>query len=111
MNPRLRQAYRGELAQAREAERAADLERALRHLARAHILSQRYAFAHAATHLRMLRIGLLRRRPREVLGQASRTLAALLFSRIWVPLGNTGLTDVSAFRPMPVPEDLARLLD
>jgi len=111
MKPTLRQAYLDELARAREAEHAADLDRSLRHLARAHILSQRFAFAHAATHLRMLRLGLIRRRPREVLGQATRTLAALLFSRIWVPIGNTGLADVSAFRPMPVPEDLARLLD
>jgi hypothetical protein len=38
-------------------------------------------------------------------------LAAALFSRLWVPVGNTGGANVSAFRPMPVPEDLQRLLE
>ena len=46
---------------------------------------------------------------REVAGQLPR-LAALLFSRIWVPLGNTGRARVSAFRPMPLSEELKRLL-
>jgi hypothetical protein len=27
------------------------------------------------------------------------------------PVGNTGGADVSAFRPMPIPEDLAKFLD
>ncbi|MNJ79896.1 hypothetical protein D3C77_780790 [compost metagenome] len=48
---------------------------------------------------------------REVLGQALRMPAALLFSRLWVPQGNTGRARVSAFRPMPVSEELRRLLD
>ncbi len=39
-----------------------------------------------------------------------RILAALLFSRIWVPIGNTGRARVSAFQPMPVAEDLRSLL-
>ncbi|MCY1385078.1 hypothetical protein D9M69_734140 [compost metagenome] len=47
---------------------------------------------------------------REVLGQALRIPAALLFSRIWVPPGNTGRARVSAFKPMPVSEELRRLL-
>ena len=110
MKPALEQAYRHQLARAQAAEHAGDLERALYYLGRAHILSQRYAFAHAATHWRMLRLGWRRRRPQEIAGQLGRTLAALLFSRIWVPLGNTGLADVSAFKPMPLPPDLAELL-
>lgn len=50
------------------------------------------------------------RHAREVVGQFTRAIAALLFSRIWVPAGNTGRANVSAFAPMPVPEDLARVL-
>jgi hypothetical protein len=110
MQAALRQAYRNELLQARATEGAGGLELALQHLARAHILSQRHTLAHAAIHLRMLRLGWRRRDGREVLGQLSRTLAALLFSRLWVPVGNTGLAGVSAFKPMPLPADLVHYL-
>lgn len=110
MQAALKQAYQNELNRARDATRVGEMELAVHHLARAHILSQRYALPHAATHLRMLRLGWRRRDGREVLGQLSRTLAALLFSRIWVPIGNTGLASVSAFKPMPVPADLAQYL-
>ena len=48
---------------------------------------------------------------REVAGQLPRILAALLFSRIWVPLGNTGRARVSAFQPMPLSAELKRLLE
>lgn len=48
---------------------------------------------------------------RELVGQSTRVVAALLFSRLWVPIGNTGGANVSAFRPMPVPDDLRAILD
>jgi hypothetical protein len=38
-------------------------------------------------------------------------VAAALFSRLWVPVGNTGGANVSAARPMPVPSDLQAILD
>ena len=38
-------------------------------------------------------------------------MTAALFSRLWVPAGNTGGANVSAMRPMPVPPDLQALLD
>jgi hypothetical protein len=110
MKPKLREALRRELAASRELELRDSLDAAFAHLERAHILSQRYAFAHAAVHVRMLRLGWKRRSAREVLGQATRTVAALLFSRIWVPVGNTGGANVSALRPMPLPDDLRLLL-
>jgi hypothetical protein len=110
MKPKLREALLHELAASRRFELRGSLDAAFAHLERAHILSQRYAFAHAAVHVRMLRVGWKRRDAREVLGQATRTVAALLFSRIWVPLGNTGGANVSALRPMPLPDDLRPLL-
>ena len=110
MHSELKPSYLAELAAARRAEGAGDFQTAFTHLERAHILSQQYALAHAATHLRMLRLGWRTRDVREVLGQLTRTIAALIFSRIWVPVGNTGRANVSAFAPMPVPEDLAEIL-
>lgn len=82
-----------------------DLRTAFAHLERAHILSQRLMVMHVRTHMAMLRIGWRRRDIRELPGQLTRIVAATFFSRIWVPTGNTGGANVSAFRPMPIPED------
>jgi len=83
---------------------------AFHHLERAHILSQRYPFWHARVHIYMLKVGWRQGSVREVLGQSMRTVAALLFSYIWVPAGNTGGANVSAFKPMPIPDDLGEIL-
>jgi hypothetical protein len=106
----LRAAFDRELASARAARARGDLGLAFQHLERAHILGQRYTRLHVRSHLDMLSVGWQRRDMREVFGQLSRILAASLFSRIWVPLGNTGGASVSAVQPMTVPEDLARIL-
>ena len=103
-------AFAAELAAARAAHATGDHARAFGHLERAHILGQRRTRRHVRVHAWMLRVGWARRDAREVLGQATRLVAAALMSKVWVPLGNTGGADVSALRPMPVPEDLARLL-
>jgi len=95
MHSELKASYLTELEAARVAEWAGDFQTAFAHLERAHILSQKFALAHAATHLRMLRLGWRTRDVREVLGQSIRTIAALVFSRIWVPVGNTGRANVS----------------
>ena len=44
-------------------------------------------------------------------GQAWRLPGALLKTWLWVPVGNTGGTSVSGFKPMPIPEELARLIE
>lgn len=111
MRESLRLALEQELVLAAAHRRAGEYEAAFARLERAHILSQRHAFAHAGVHLRMWRLGWERRDAREIVGQLPRILAALLFSRLWVPAGNTGGTNVSAFRPMPMPADLRAVLD
>jgi hypothetical protein len=111
MNPSLRHAYRAELEAARSASAAGRFDTAFHHLERAHVLSQRHTAQHVYVHGRMLQIGLSTRAWREVLGQASRVVAAALFSRVWVPVGNTGRANVSALRPMPIPADLQALLN
>jgi hypothetical protein len=66
---------------------------------------------HVATHLAMLRAAWSRREHHEVLGQMFRLIVAAPGS--WTgryPLGNTGGADVSAFVPMPIPDDLQDIL-
>jgi hypothetical protein len=81
------------------------------HLERAHILSQPSARLHVRTHVAMFTTALRRRDRHEVLGQVFRLLVAgpgSLTGRY--PVGNTGGANVSAFEPMPIPEDLRVLL-
>jgi hypothetical protein len=109
MKPLLRHAFDAEIAAA--AAHAGQHDKVMHHLSRAHILSQRYTGAHTYVHWLMFRAGWEAGDGREILGQLTRIVAAAIFSRIWVPAGNTGLANVSAVRPMPVPEDLQLLLD
>jgi hypothetical protein len=49
---------------------------------------------------------------REVAGQVARlALAPLAAMTGRVPVGNTGRSNVSAFRPMPIPDDLRSVMD
>ena len=103
-------AYERELQQADQALRQEDFETAFRHLERAHVLAQRMTGRHTFVHWRMLVAGLNRGDLREVIGQLPRIVASVLFSRLWVPRGNSGRARVSAFAPMPVPDDLRHLV-
>ena len=86
-------------------------DQAFRHFERAHVLGQRRTLLHVRSHWAMFETACRRRNLREIAGQVSRLVAALLFSRLWVPAGNTGGTNVSAFARMPIPDDLAALMD
>ena len=108
----VRQAWADEHAAARSARARGDDASEWRHLERAHILSQPMAGPHLRTHLAMLGVAVRRRRGREIFGQVLRLVVAGPGS--WsgrYPVGNTGGADVSALRPMPVPEDLRATLD
>ncbi|MDH4086591.1 MAG: DUF3703 domain-containing protein [Nitrospira sp.] len=111
MHPRLQQAYAAEMTVAVTQYSVGNLEQAFTHLERAHILGQSFSVAHARTHWWMLKVGWRRRDCVEISGQLLRILGALLFSRMWVPIGNTGGARVPPFQSMPIPEDLQTLLD
>ncbi|MDU9408690.1 DUF3703 domain-containing protein [Pseudomonas sp. zfem001] len=111
MNMGLQVAIDEAFAKAQHELRARHSAAALVWLERAHILTQRRPWLHARSHWLMLQAGWQQGDMREVLGQMPRILAALLFSRIWVPIGNTGRARVSAFQPMPMSEELRRLLE
>jgi hypothetical protein len=97
---------------ARAARAAGDLDEAWRRLERTHVLSQPWAWPHVRSHLDMLRLAVHARDRREIVGQVVRTLVAGPGSAAGrYPLGNTGRATVPATRPMPIPEDLAELLE
>ena len=110
MHALLRQAYEMEMRAAVEQYTVNALTEAFTHLERAHILGQSFPIEHARTHWWMLKVGWQQRDFVENTGQLPRIAGALLFSRIWVPKGNTGGARVSPFQSMPIPEDLQSLL-
>lgn len=111
MNSQLRAAYLSELGSARAASARGESEVAFQHLARAHVLSQRHTWSHVHVHWLMLKLGKSLNDLREVRGQVTRMVAAAIFSRIWVPAGNTGRANVNAMKPMPIADDLRLLLE
>lgn len=80
-------------------------------LERAHVLSQVSTLEHVRVHWHMLVWGVRQRRAREVAGQILRIAGAATKTALGlVPAGNTGGANVSPFRAMPVPRDLADIL-
>jgi hypothetical protein len=107
---RLRTAWTGELDAARAARTTGNSGAEWTHLERAHILSQPMAGAHVRTHLAMFAAAWRRHDRHEVVGQLFRMVVAAPGSATGkYPIGNTGGANVSAFEPMPIPEDLLGL--
>lgn len=105
------QAFELECSRAVAAENMADWPTAEMHWSRAHILGQPRVGPHLRTHLALARMYLRQNRFGDAFGQWLRfalVVPGTLLHRL--PAGNTGLSNVSAFKPMPVPEDLARLI-
>src|SRR5688500_15992581 len=105
-------AWSNERAQAKAARNRGDFSDEWSRLERAHILSQPMIMPHVRTHLAMISYGLRRRDGREIAGQLLRLILAgpgSLTGRY--PVGNTGGANVSAFLPMPVPDDFLILLE
>jgi hypothetical protein len=111
MKPALKNAFDAEMAAAIRAYRQGRFDRSFSHLETAHVLGQRHVPAHVQTHWWMLKIGLKRRSLQEVSGQAARILLGALGSAVGVvPVGNTGGTNISMFKRLPIDRDLQDLL-
>ena len=101
-----------ELGRARAARLAGDHAQEFRHLERAHVLGQASTREHVRAHWRMLVWGVRRRDLREVTGQLVRLIGAATKTFVGlVPTGNTGGSNVSPVQPLPIPRDLAAILE
>lgn len=102
-----RAAYAAERERYRDARDDGEWRAAWHHLERAHILAQPDFRLHLASHVDMLVFALSRRDGREVAGQLLRIALVPLGSLTGhLPAGNSGRARVSAFAPMPLPDDL-----
>lgn len=112
MRQELKQAFESEMVAARRLYEEGRLDLAFKHLELAHVLGQRHVAPHIRSHWLMLKIGIRRRSANEVLGQAVRIFLGAVGSAIGVvPVGNTGGTDISMFKRLPIDSRIARLLD
>ncbi len=84
-----------------------DNEAAWGHLERAHIVAQVLFWAHIGSHWEMLQFAWHVRDWREVAGQIARLMLAPVGNGLGrLPIGNSGRARISAFSPMPIPDDL-----
>jgi hypothetical protein len=100
-----------ELQAAKAAEALGDMATAFRHLERAHILGQNSTRFHVLAHIRMLVWAWKQRDIGEFFGQLFRIVGAATKTFMGlVPQGNSGGTNVSPFRSMPLPDDLQAIM-
>ncbi len=105
---RIRPQVDAELSTSRSAELDGKWAAAFRHLERAHVLGQASTIEHTRVHARMFAWALRHRNLREAAAQTLRMAGAATKTPFGlVPFGNTGGADVSPFRSLPVPQDLA----
>ncbi len=112
MNKIHAKALSDEIARAKALMQAGRYGDAMPHLERAHVLGQRFVGAHVVVHGLMFRVAVAQRRPRAAFGQLVRVALGALGSAIGVvPVGNTGGSDVDMFLEMPIPADLAAVME
>ena len=99
------------MAAACELRSAGDFARAFAHLQRAHVLGQRFVVAHVRVHGAMLALALAQRNVAAAWGQLVRIALGALGSAVdRVPIGNTGGSDISMFKELPIEPELAELM-
>jgi Protein of unknown function (DUF3703) len=112
MNPIQCSTFNSEIAQARSFIASGNLEAGFAHLERAHVIGQEYVMPHITSHWLMFQVELRRRRFAAVLGQLIRIVLGALGSAVGaVPTGNTGGTDISMFKRMPIETELQHIID
>ncbi len=95
----------------RAAKLAGDRTLAWTALEREHVIGQGFFVPHLRSHVSMLVYAIVTKDGREIIGQVFRLALAPLGNLTGkLPWGNTGRANVSAFTPMPYPDDLAAAL-
>lgn len=100
------------LASAERARLQGDFETEFKYLEDAHVLGQRSTYFHTLVHWRMFVFGWRQSSLKEMFGQTLRLVGALTKTFFGLlPTGNTGGSNVSAFKPMPISKENQVILD
>ncbi len=112
MTPARRAAFDKEIARAKVLIAREELEAGFAHLERAHVIGQAFVAPHARSHWLMLKVELRRQRHVAAFGQVVRIVLGILGSAVGVvPVGNTGGSNVSMFKRMPIAPELQNIID
>ncbi len=104
--------FEAELKEAEWCNEQRDPAGSFTHLERAHVLGQSSTRLHVTAHWQMLKWAVQNGSVSEFVGQVMRIVGAATKTAIgWVPEGNTGGSNVSPFRRMPMPGDLAAIIE
>ncbi|WP_306643881.1 DUF3703 domain-containing protein [Sanyastnella coralliicola] len=86
--------------------------KAWNHLERAHIIGQKYPYAHSYVHWKMLQFGFKIKNWKEVVGQIPRLVFGGVKSFVGkIPVGNTGGANVPPLKPLPINEELISIFE
>lgn len=89
-----------------------NLENAWNYLERAHILGQKYPYAHTLVHWKMLQFGFKIKSRKEILGQIPRLVIGGVKSFVGkIPVGNPGGANVSPLKPFPIEKELLEIFE
>lgn len=105
-------AFEKEIAQAKALIASGELDAGFAHLERAHVIGQAFVAPHARSHWLMFKLEIRRRQPVAAFGQVLRLVLGILGSAVGkVPVGNTGGSNVSMFKRMPIAPELQVIID
>ena len=100
-----------ELGEARVQRNKGQVDIEFEHLENAHVLGQESSFHHVKVHLLMLLWGVRNRSLKEIMGQIFRIIGAATKTVFGlVPQGNTGGSNVSPFKTMPISKDYLQII-
>ncbi len=111
MNSIQKAAFESEIAQARALMSHGELRVAFAHLERAHVIGQSFVIPHVLSHWLMFVIAVRQFQFLAAWGQLVRIAFGALGSAVGVvPIGNTGGSDVSMFKRMPIEPELQDII-
>ena len=77
------------------------------HLERAHIIGQKYPYAHTVVHWKMLQFGIKIKNQKEIIGQIPRLIFGGVKSFVGkIPVGNPGGANVPPLKQFPIDKEL-----
>ena len=112
MNPVQRNAFEKEITLARGLMRRKEHDEAFVHLERGSCPRPAERARHVLSHWLMLTVAVHRREPAAILGQAARIVLGAVGSIVGsVPTGNTGGTNISMFKHLPIDPELLKIME
>ena len=103
-----KQEYYRQIELAKKTFKTKEFKVSFYHLENAHVLGQKHWLRHIISHYWMIIHGIKTKNIKEFFGQISRIIASVIFTNIWVPKGNTGGSNISPIKPMPIRKELKK---